>query len=126
MVNDTIDILDAKIINLAINFEAIGRSDMSKFEIIEESKAALRKHFARYPEIGEPFLITDVYQTLKSIPNLMDVIDVNIVIKNGAAYADSPISIEEAKSADGRYIIPPMNTIFEIKFPNSDITGTIL
>jgi len=126
MINDTMDILDAKIANIGIEFKALAFPGTNKYDLLNEAVTTLQTAFDKTFYIGEPFLITDVYQTLKSIPNLMDVIDVNIVIKNGAAYADSPISIEEAKSADGRYIIPPMNTIFEIKFPNSDITGTIL
>ena len=76
--------------------------------------------------VGEPLLITDVYQTLKTVPNLMDVIDVQITLKTGASYADSPINIEEAMSADGRFIIAPADTIFEVKFPNADIAGTIV
>jgi hypothetical protein len=126
MINDTMDILDAKIANIGIEFKALAFPGTNKYDLLNEAVTTLQIAFDKTFYIGEPFLITDVYQTLKSIPNLMDVIDVNIVIKNGAAYADSPINIEESLSADGRYIIPPMNTIFEIKFPNSDITGTIL
>ena len=71
-------------------------------------------------------MITDVYQVLKSVPDLMDVIDVTITVKSGAAYADAPINIQDVISADGRYVTPPPDTIFEIKFPDSDIIGTIL
>jgi len=126
MINDTMDILDAKIANIGIEFKALAFPGVNKYDLLNEAVTTLQVAFDQTFYIGEPFLITDVYQNLKSIPNLMDVIDVNIIIKSGAAYADSPISIEESLSADGRYVIPPMDTIFEIKFPNSDIMGTIL
>ena len=56
----------------------------------------------------------------------MDVVDVQIILKTGASYADSPINIEDAMSADGRFVITPVDTVFEVKFPNADIAGTIV
>jgi hypothetical protein len=126
MINDTIDILDAKIANIGIEFKALAFPGVNKYDLLNEASNVLQLAFDKTFYIGEPLLITDVYQILKSVPDLMDVIDVDITVKTGAAYADSPISIEEAMSADGRYVIPPADTIFEIKFPNSDIAGTIL
>jgi len=126
MINDTVDILDAKIANVGIEFKALAFPGVNKYDLLNEASSVLQTVFDKTFYIGEPLLITDVYQTLKSVPDLMDVIDVDIVVKHGAAYADSPINIEEAMSADGRYVIPPVDTIFEIKFPNSDIVGTIL
>ena len=67
----------------------------------------------------------NIYQILKSVPELLDVVHVEIVTKEGGSYASSPISIDEALSADGRYVIPPSDTIFEFKYPESDIVGTI-
>jgi hypothetical protein len=126
MINDTVDILDAKIANIGIEFKALAFSGVNKYDLLNEASNVLQLAFDKTFYIGEPLLVTDVYQILKSVPDLMDVIDVDITIKTGAAYADSPISIAEAMSADGRYVVPPPDTIFEIKFPNSDIAGTIL
>ena len=126
MINDTIDILDAKIANIGIEFKALAYPGSNKYDVLNSSVAALQAAFSRTLDIGEPILVTDVYQILKTVSDLLDVVEVDIVVKTGALYADSPISIEEAKSADGRYITPPSDTIFEIKFPDSDIVGTIL
>ena len=125
MINDTIDILDGKIINLAVDYEAIGRMDISKFEIIEEANAALRKHFERKPEIGEPFFITDVYKVLKNIESIVDVNNVNISLKVGGEYSNVEFSIDENTSSDGRYIEIPRNCVAEIKFLEEDIQGVI-
>jgi hypothetical protein len=125
MINDTIDILDAKIINFGVRFEAIGRSDVSKFEILEDAKSALRKHFVRNPEIGEPFLITDVYRILKNVDGLVDVTNVDITLKSGGLYSGTQFSIPNNTSPDGRYIDIPKNCITEIKFLEDDISGVI-
>ena len=86
----------------------------------------MRAAFSRSFDIGEPILITDIYQVLKSVPSLLDVTKAKVVLREGSEYADSPVTIEESLSADGRYVIPPLDTVFEIKFPNKDIRGTIL
>jgi hypothetical protein len=126
MINDTIDILDAKIANVGIEFKVLAYPGSNKYDVLNACTAALQVAFSKTFDIGEPILITDIYQVLKSVSDLLDVVEVDVVSKAGALYADSPISIEEAKSADGRYITPPSDTIFEIKFPDSDIGGTVL
>jgi len=126
MINDTIDILDAKIANVGIEFKVLAYPGSNKYDVLNACTAALQVAFSKTFDIGEPILITDIYQVLKSVSDLLDVVEVDVVSKSGALYADSPISIEEAKSADGRYITPPSDTIFEIKFPDSDIGGTVL
>ena len=125
MVSDTIDILDAKIINIAVDYEAVGRADVSKFETIEAANAALRKHFARLPEIGEPFWITDVYKVLKEIDGIVDVTNVNVVLKVGDGYSNVSHNIAQNTSSDGRYVEIPRNCIVEIKNTNTDISGVI-
>jgi hypothetical protein len=126
MINDTVDILNAKIANVGIDFKAIAFPGANKYDLLNAAVNTLQTVFNKTYYIGEPLLITDVYQTLKTVPDLMDVIDVNVTIKSGASYADSPINIEDAMSADGRYVLAPSDTIFEVKFPNADIAGTIV
>ena len=41
-------------------------------------------------------------------------------------YSDYFIPFEELISSDGRYLTPPMNAVFEIKFPVNDIDGEII
>ena len=125
MINDTIDVLDAKICNIGIEYKIVPFPGTNKYDLLVEANETLRAAFTKEYYIGEPIVITDIYQVLKSVPNLLDVVDVKLKIKTGANYADSPISIGEALSADGRFLFPPSDTIFEIKYPDSDIGGTI-
>ena len=126
MINDTIDILDAKIANLAIDFKILAFPGINKYDVLNNAIVTLQNVFNKTFYIGEPLLITDIYQALKLVSNVMDVVDVNITTKEGGGYATSPVSVEDIKSADGRYLTPPSDVIFEIKFPNADITGTIV
>ena len=41
MVNDTIDILDAKIVNIGINFSVITTKDSDKYDVLQQCYLAL-------------------------------------------------------------------------------------
>jgi hypothetical protein len=125
MLNDTVDILDAKVINLALDFEAVGEIDKNRFDILVAAKARLKEHFSNYPEIGEPFFITDIYAKLKTVDGLLDVTSVKVYQKTGANYSDIRFDLQPATSPDGRYISMPKNVIYEIKFLDADINGVI-
>ena len=125
MINDTIDILDAKIINFGIDFEVIGDLEKNRFDVLDICVRALKRQFTRVRDIAEPLFITDIYSALKEVDGVVDVTRVKIKRKSGGAYSDIRFNINENTSPDGRYINIPENAIFEIKFPDNDIKGTI-
>lgn len=126
MLNDTIDILDAKIVNMGIEFTAVGDLESNKHDVQANAILALRTEFQRVREIGEPFFITDVHNTLKKVKGIVDVVKVKIVNKRGGIYSDTKLNIDNNLSPDGRYIDIPANVAWEIKFPTSDIKGAII
>jgi hypothetical protein len=132
MVNDTIDILDARVLNLSIDFVAVGALDNSKFEVLQRAKDELIEHFSRKPDIGEPFFITDVYKVLRNIEGILDVTDVKIrqlagpVDGSARVYSSLSFPLVDRTSQDGRYIDLPKNVAYEIKYPDFDIRGVIV
>ena len=125
MVNDTIDILDAKIVNLGVNFTIVVDPAKDKLDVLAEATENLRGAYVDKMNIGEPFYITDVWRRLNKIDGVVDVAEVEMVKKFGGLYSSISLDIDQSISADGRYIIAPENVVFEIKFPRSDIKGTI-
>ena len=126
MINDTIDILDAKIVNFGIKYTAKGMPDVNQFLVLDEANKAIRQFYEnRFFEIGEPVLVTDVFGVLKNVGSILDVTNVELFIKTGENYADAPFSIDQFLNADGTMLVPPSDCIFELKFPTSDILGTI-
>jgi len=125
MISDTVDIVDAKVLNIGINFTAIGDFETSKAVVLTRATNRLIDFYNRLPDIGEAFFITDVYNELKKVEGLVDVTDVKITLKVGGEYSDISFNLSKNISPDGRYIEMPKNVIWEIKFPNSDIKGVI-
>ena len=130
MINDTIDIMDAKIINLGIEFTAVGSLEVPKHDILDEARKRLIEYYLRHPDVGEPFFITDIYKELKKVSGLVDVTDVRVTQKIGntgkRVYSSIRFDLDEATSADGRYIEMPNNVVYEIKYPANDIMGVII
>ena len=73
MIGDTIDILDARIINLQIDFSLVSYANVNKFDVITECTNTLSNFYTdNYYDIGEPFKISDIYKILNNIPSVID------------------------------------------------------
>jgi len=125
MINDTIDILDAKIVNIGINFSVISTTDSDKYDVLQSCYLALIAKYNIKFDLGEPFSISDIYTTLNKLDGVSDVTNVEIVNKTGAPYSTTKLDIQNQTSPDGRYINVPSNVVLEILNPASDIKGTI-
>lgn len=125
MLNDTIDILNAKIINIGIQFEVVGESDRNKFSILSDATNKLQEYYSNHLDIGEPFLITDVYRVLNQIDGIVDTVNVEIVRKFGGLYSDIKFDIDLNTDPSGRILLVESDQILEIKYPSNDISGII-
>ena len=85
------------------------------------------KHFAvtKY-DLGEPFRTGEVFRVLKGVDGILDVIDVTIERKIGSNYSDYYYNLDKNITPDGRLIKIPEFAAYEIRYPSSDIVGTIL
>ena len=126
MLNDTVDILDAKIVNIGLEFEAVAEMETNKYDLLERATRALTLYFtSTHFDIGEPFRMTDVWRQLKNVSGLLDVKNVKIVKKEGGNYASNRFNVKQNLSPDGTLLYVPENVVLEIKYPGSDIIGSI-
>jgi len=125
MVNDSIDILDAQIVNIGINFQVIGELDKDFTIVLNDCVEALKAKYQTKFNLGEPFYISDVYSTLNEVDGVVDTSSVEIVRKSGSGYSPSQFDIVQNTTKDGRLIKVPNNLILEIKNFDSDIVGVI-
>ena len=125
MINDTIDILDAKVINIQISFSAVADIGVDKFDALNAAVERLQAAYSLKLDIGEPFSIAQVYSILNKTVGISDVTNVRVINKFGGGYSNIGYDIRESMTPDGRYINVPKNVILEIKYPKVDIKGTI-
>jgi hypothetical protein len=126
MVNDTLDILDAKIVNIGIEFDVVANDEINRYEVLDNAINALRQMYeGKQMFLGERFYLTDVYTALNKVRGVMDTVHVKLVNKTSGNYSQSSLNIEKFMSLDGRYLSVPDNVILEMKFPSIDIKGSV-
>jgi len=125
MINDTIDILDPKIINIGIDFVAVVDFSEDKIEALNIAISEIESMFAEKLDIGQPIYITKIYDRLNNLDEIVDVTNVKIVNKTGGRYSSESLNLDGYTSADGRILYAPNNVVYELKYTNTDIKGTI-
>jgi len=124
MLNDSVDILDGKIVNFGIDFEISVQDGFNKYDILSNCVTKLKQEYGKKIfYIGEKINILEIYSTLNKIKGVSDVLNVSIQPKSGTEYSGDSLTISRYRTPDGRSIIPPENVAFELKFPDNDIRG---
>lgn len=126
MMSDQIDVFDARIINVGFNYKYNIESGYSKTQVQADVATAVRQLFAEKLYIGEPIYVTKIYQTINRVQGVVDTLKVTPLIKQSSNYSNLGLEIDEILSKDGTFLKCPKNCVFEIKFPNQDLKGTIL
>jgi hypothetical protein len=123
MINDVVDILDATIINIGIEFEIVVELNKDVNSVLAECLSVLKEKYTKKFEIGEPLYLTDIFKLLNNVKHVVDTRNVMITEKYGAGYSNAQFSAKENLSKDGRYLSIPQTHIFEIKDLDLDIRG---
>jgi len=123
MINDVIDILDAKIINYGIDFEISVTRDSNPNDVVNRVISKLASDYNNTFYVGEPIYVSAIYNTINKVDGVSDVKKIKIYNKSGGNYSATSINFDDLISRDGTFYKAPKNVIFELKFTNADIKG---
>ncbi len=128
MIGDTVDIKDAFIINIGIDFEIITLPNYNNSEVLAQCITALQSYFEISKwVINQPIIIRDLTVLLDNITGVQTVQNLTITNKTGttSGYSRNAYSIEGA--TQGGIIYPSIDpSIFEVKYPGTDIKGRVV
>lgn len=125
MITDTIDIFDAKIINLGLEIDVVVTEKTNFATALSEIRQKLFEDLTlTKSEIGQSFSIGEVEKVLSTIPFIVRFNSIKVVSKSGAGYSDIRYNILENTSPDGGIIYIPNDSIWELKNA-TDITGKL-
>ena len=125
MINDTIDVLDAKIVNFGVHYTIVTEAGANRYEVVDLCNRLLRRRYAKVHDIGEPFHMTELFSLLGRVDGVADVVDVVVEPKTSSKYSSTSFDFDDQKTADGRFIVVPDNVVMECKYPIDDIKGTV-
>lgn len=128
MMTDSINIKPAYIINIACNFDIIIRPNYTSQDVIARCIIQMQNFFSIDNwQINEPIILGDIYSTLDQIEGVQTVKDVRIVNKSGESLGYSKYSYDISAGTLNNVIYPSLDpSIFEIKYPNTDIQGRVV
>jgi hypothetical protein len=128
MVNDSVNIKDAFIINIGVNFSIIILPNYNSNEVLSKCIIALKDYFAIDKwAINQPIILRNIYILLDAIEGVQTVQDITInnLVGENLGYSKYAYSIPGATAAN--VIYPSLDpSIFEVKYPNSDIQGRVV
>lgn len=126
MISDAIDILDAPVINLKLQFEIIADPTLNNRLVLQQIIKKLKKYFdIKNFQIDQPIMLSDVSNI---IFNTVGVISVNnfkfdSVTGNIANRQYSDVYLDVKSQTTKGLLIPQAGGIFEIRYPDIDILG---
>lgn len=129
LISDAIDILDARIVNIGIDFQVSIDPSFSPDSVVNQCIAKLIRYMnIENFQIGEPIRVSDLTNLIYNTPGVLGVVDLQIVNKVGAidGRTYSGIIHNVKVNTNKGLLIPPAGGIFEVKFPNLDIKGAIV
>ena len=128
MIGDNIEIRDAFIINIGVDFEIIVLPEYNNNEILLACITALQTYFQLDKwQINQPILLRDLYILLDRISGVQSVKSISISNKAGTTSGYSQYAYDIAGATQNNVIYPSLDpSIFEVKYPNLDIKGKVV
>ena len=128
MINDSINIKDAYIINIGVNFDIIVAPNFNNSETITKCIDSLTNYFNIDKwQVNEPIILKDLYILLDKVQGVQTVksVVVNNLTGTSLGYSDFAYDVNGATINEVVYpSIDPM--VFELKYPNKDIKGRVV
>lgn len=129
IIGDSIDILDARIINLAINFQITVNNRYNENNVMTKVIRKIKNYFKiENFQIDQPVNKTDISLLISTTEGVNSLLSLNFINRNGLfegrSYDISSFNV--AENTIKGVIYPISNSIFEIKYPDDDIVGRVL
>lgn len=128
MIGDNIEIRDAFIINIGVDFEIIVLPEYNNNEVLLACITALQAYFnINNWQINQPILLRDLYILLDKISGVQSVKNISISNKAGTTSGYSQYAYDITGATQNQVIYPSLDpSIFEVKYPNLDIKGKVV
>ena len=129
LINDAIDILDARVINFRVRFSIIVNPNANKPLVLQSVINSLVGIMTvNNFQIDQPILISDIQSAIINSASVLSLVDLKIenvaVSAQGRTYSVNSMNVGQSTVRGAVY--GPPGSIFELKYPNYDIIGSAL
>ena len=127
--NDYINVVDGLIINVGLNFQIVADASMNSQQVLANCLLKLQDYFKNTNwQMGQSISISYIQSLLHSVGGVLAVGNVSFDllqgIINGNFYYSNPFNIKAFTK--NNVIVSQPNYIFEVRYPQIDIRGSLL
>jgi hypothetical protein len=128
MIGDNIEIRDAYIINIGVDFEIIVFPEYNNNEVLLNCISSIQEYFnISNWQLNQPIMLRDLYILLDKISGVQTVKNVSITNKAGTTLGYSQYAYDITGATQNQVVYPSLDpSIFEVKYPNQDIKGKVV
>jgi len=128
IINDSVRIKDAFIINIGVDFEIVVLPNFNSNQVLSACFSQLISYFkVDNMQINQPILINELYLLLNSVEGVQNVKNVSFNNKVGESLGYSKYAYAIEGATQNGVVYPSQDpSIFEVKFPNTDIKGRVV
>ena len=128
MINDTIRIRDAYVVNIGVKFEIVVLPNYNNNQVLTNCILKLKEYFKTdNQQINKPIFINELYLLLNEVKGVQNVKDLNIVNLVGESSGYSKYAYDIKGATRNGVIYPSQDpSIFEVKYPDSNIKGRVV
>lgn len=128
MIGDSVGIKDAFTINISVDFEIVTSPNFNSNEVLAKCLVQLQDYFNIDKwQINQPILLKEIEILIDKIAGVQTVNQVKISNQAGTDRGYSQYAYDVEGATQGKTIFPSIDpSIFEIKYPNTDIKGRVV
>jgi len=128
MINDSINIKNAYIINIQVSFEIVVNPNFNSSETLTLAITGLQDYFnIDNWQINEPIIMQKIFILLSKVPGVQIVKNIKISNLTGESLGYSDFAYDTTSATINEVVYPSIDPmIFEVKYPNQDILGKVV
>lgn len=126
MISDAIDIVDARVVNLAFNFDVLIDPSLNRAVVLQAVLTKLQKYFlVTNFHIDQPIVLSDLTNLIFQVPGIVSINQMKFTNITGvvANRQYSNVTFDVSSHTRLGLMFPPAGGIFEVRYPDVDLVG---
>jgi uncharacterized phage protein gp47/JayE len=128
LISDSIDIVDANIVNFEVVYTVTIQSGFLNDQVIQKINFELKEYFkVENFQIGQPIIVSQVENLILNVLGVQSILSLELNningFKNSRLYSNFSYSFN--RNLDRGMLFPPRGGIFELKYLDDDIKGNV-
>lgn len=129
MISDAIDVLDAQVINLQVEFVLVVDPTFNRALVLNNVLARLRQYFSvKFFEIDQPIVLDDIRNIIYNNTGVISLQTLNVRNVTGISgtrtYSD--VQFDVNGNTNRGLVLGPPGSIFEVRYKDNDLIGSVV